>query len=206
MATQSCAVSVILEGLDGVGKSTAVSRLADKLGAQVMRTPPDSMRSFRAHFDDISPENSVRRKAYYEVGNFVAGVEMEKAVKEGTSVVMDRYYASTMAYLIGREDGGDAPLPPLGDSVYDWPPTLPKPTVMVVLTLPEATRVSRRAHRTDVAETPEEALLRTKPQIPERINEAYRRFGCIEVALDASDGPDEVVNKILQVVTTKLAC
>ena len=189
------AVSIVLEGLDGVGKSTAILGLADKLGARVMHTPPDSMLGFRSHFDDISPENRERRNAYYEVGNFLAGVEMRNAVSEGKSVVMDRYYASTVAYRVGR--CGVDPLPPAGDIVYELPPSLPRPKFMVVLTLPEAARIARRAARTDVAETPEEVVLRMKPHIAERINEAYRRLGCIEVALSDADGPDAVVKKIL---------
>ena len=57
-------VSVVLEGLDGVGKSTVAERLAEVLRAQHMVTPPMIMRPSREWF--VTQDNHMR-KAYYMV-------------------------------------------------------------------------------------------------------------------------------------------
>ena len=35
------------------------------------------------------------------MGNFIAGAEMQAEVSAGRSIVLDRYYASTIAYILG---------------------------------------------------------------------------------------------------------
>jgi hypothetical protein len=57
-------VSVVLEGLDGVGKSTVAKRLAQLLNAEHMVTPPMIMRGAREWF--VQQDNHMR-KAYYMV-------------------------------------------------------------------------------------------------------------------------------------------
>jgi len=191
--------SIVVEGLDGVGKSTAARRLAARLGGTYLRTPPDSMRSFRSYFTGDGVATTPLREAYYMVGNFLAGAEMQAELAAGRPVVVDRYFASTHAYLLGKEAVlGTAGLPPPGNAAYAWPAELARPTHMVLLTLPEACRVARRASRAGEAETGEEALLRKRPDIPLHINEAYRRFGCTEVRLAAEDGVEAVVDAILR--------
>jgi thymidylate kinase len=199
--TSRRAVSIVLEALDGVGKTTVAETLRRRLAGPggtacvAMRTPPDSMRGFREYFT-AEGGNIALRKAYYMVGNFVAGTEMAASVRDrGVSVVLDRYYASTLSYLYGKDTAN--PLPDKGTKAYEWPAQLPKADFMVLLSLSQEERIKRRASRVGEAETAEEALLRQRPEVAERINEAYRRFGCIEVPLKADDGPEVVVDKIL---------
>lgn len=131
-----------------------------------------------------------------QVGNFIAGTEMATEVAAGRSVVLDRYYCSTIAYIVGKADPHQ-PLPPAGDAVYAWPDQLYRPHFMCALVLPEADRVARRQSRVSEAETPEEQLLRENPHIPARINEAYARLGCTMIEIAAGDGVEEVVRKVL---------
>jgi thymidylate kinase len=183
--------SIAIEGLDGVGKSTLVSALAARLEAQVLRSPPDFMRPCRPFFDRA---DEATRKGYYMVGNFLAGESAAALVQAGGKVILDRFYASTLSYRFGMSS---SPLPAPGDAAYSWPPELHAPTFMVLLTLPQADRIARRSGRLEVPETPEEAVLRLDDDVSERINEAYRRFGCVEVPLTTGDSVDAVVDKVL---------
>ena len=189
-------ISIVLEGLDGTGKSTVVLALADRLDAIAMITPPNSMRSYRAYFDRIG---GAQREAYYMVGNFVAATEISNNVATGKHVVVDRFYASTRSYLLGRDL--DRELPEKGAEEYNWPPELLRPTITFFLSLDENERLKRRAGRTEIEETAEESLLRGKRIIGSRINEAYRRFDCVEI--DASGSVTTIVNNIISVLNTK---
>lgn len=123
---------------------------------------------------------------------------MQKEVEAGRHVVLDRYYASTIAYILGKKDL-DLPLPD-DSSAYAWPGELYRPTCMIVLVLPEEDRIRRRQSRTSVEETPEEKLLRETPIIPARINAAYERLGCTRVDIEGNDSVDAVVEKVLQAI------
>jgi hypothetical protein len=57
-------MSIVLEGLDGVGKSTVAIKLAEILGAKHMVTPPAIMLPAREWF--VQQDNHMR-KAYYMV-------------------------------------------------------------------------------------------------------------------------------------------
>eukprot|EP01032_Pedospumella_encystans_P011229 gene11229-13068_t len=195
-------ISVVLEGLDGVGKSTVAEKLAAVLNAEHMMTPPAIMRTGREWF--VKQDNHMR-KAYYMVGNFIAGSEMQQCVeKQQRSVVLDRYFASTIAYIVGKKDT-HLPLPAKDDPVFAWPDELYRPSCMIVLVLPEADRVLRRQGRTAIEETPEEKLLREDPRITERINQCYEMLGCLRVEIEGSDNVDAVVNKIIAAIEGQLA-
>lgn len=64
-------VSIVLEGLDGVGKSVTADRLAKRLGTTCISTPPASIKPFRSYFDRESNADgggdTSMRKAYYMV-------------------------------------------------------------------------------------------------------------------------------------------
>ena len=184
-------VVIVLEGLDGVGKSTVAALLSSLLDAVPLRTPPDAMAPFRARFT-AGPPDSLQRRIFYEIGNAWAGSEMARALASGRHAVCDRYHASTVAYVVGQAPGE---LPPVGDPAWSWPSELFAPTHMVLLTLDEDARLARRAARTSVAETVEEAELRQRAALGARINEAYRRLGCVEVS--AAGAPADVAAAVL---------
>lgn len=71
VASKRPAVSIVLEGLDGVGKSTVALKLAEYLHAKHMMTPPAIMRPAREWFVQ---QDGAMRKAYYMVSSAVSGV------------------------------------------------------------------------------------------------------------------------------------
>jgi dTMP kinase len=198
------AVSVVLEGLDGVGKTTVAKSLAVRLNGRHMSTPPEQMRSYRSWF--TSQEDQAMRKAFYMVGNFMAGNDMRSEVEQvGRSMVVDRYYASTMAYILGKANL-DKPLPDATDALVAWPTELYRPDYMFVLLLPEADRVARRASRVAEAENDEERLLRESPNICDRINRLYSLFGCIPVNILATETVEDVVDKLMLFIQQHEPC
>lgn len=182
---------VVLEGLDGVGKSSTARALADAIGAIVLSTPPEEFAPFRAFFDARPP----LRPGYYMAGNFIAAQKMAALSAAGRPVVCDRFYASTAAYALGKS----LELPPEGGPEYEWPPELLRPTFMFQLVLPEAERLERRAGRADVAETREEAELREDSAKAARVSEAFRRVGC--VCVSAAGSTKEIVARILHLMS-----
>jgi thymidylate kinase len=189
--------SVVIEGLDGVGKSTVCQQLAKVLGAKLFKTPPQRLTPFRRYFDDVGGDI---RHGYYLTGNFMVGEEMREAVENGRIAVCDRYYATTQAYNLAKKDL-DVPIPSpesAPEGTYKLPHGLYQPDYMVLLTLDETIRLQRLSGRIDVEETAEEAHLRQKEILGERINQVYKNFGCHEISAAAS--VDDIVNAIIEYI------
>lgn len=65
-AVQQRIISIVLEGLDGVGKSTLAAALAKRLGAVSMRTPPECMEPFRSRFTSGGSDSVERKVSIYQ--------------------------------------------------------------------------------------------------------------------------------------------
>lgn len=89
---------VVLEGLDGVGKSTCAALLASNLGAELLTTPAPPIRQYRD--DIIASFGSCQEAAqlFYLSTVFAAADRVRSLLSDGRSVVMDRYFLSTQAY------------------------------------------------------------------------------------------------------------
>ena len=87
---------IILEGLDGTGKTTIVEGLQQKMGeVNCLRSPPDCLSSFRPYFDGQVPHV---RRAFYLVGNYACALNIRKNADK--PIVIDRFWPSTMAYAL----------------------------------------------------------------------------------------------------------
>jgi thymidylate kinase len=188
---------IVVEGLDGIGKTTTIKHLAEKLSAKIIVTPPDIIKPFRSIYADA---NFIERKTYYMVGNYIAGEEVKRILfdsKQPQSVIIDRFYASTIAYLIGKME---IELPPINDKLFEWPEKLYKPDYMFVLTMSESDRIDRLCSRSIEHKeqlTKEDIMIRSNPLISERINQIYRNIGCIEIKVNKEDTTEMIINKII---------
>ncbi|CAH1117953.1 unnamed protein product [Phaedon cochleariae] len=163
---------IVLEGLDGSGKSTTGTKFAKKIGAKKWQTPPASISHIRHLFDD----DKVLRTAYYSLGNYIAGLEVEIMLKD-QPIVMDRYWHSTAAYAMVQwihDNKGKYEMPPAGDEIYCWPDDLFKPDIVFFLDVSEQVRAQRLSRRTE--STAQEDLLRSSTEFRSNVIKAYKNM------------------------------
>lgn len=89
---------IAVEGLDGSGKSTFARALAVALGADFMRTPHDLDSHTRTAMETHCDRSPLARMLFYSATVAAAAVDIRAALAAGRSVVVDRYWMSTVAY------------------------------------------------------------------------------------------------------------
>jgi dTMP kinase len=89
---------IVLEGLDGAGKTTCAERLAQVLGAQCMTTPSPELRACRDTIIGSFGGSPEAAQLFYLATVFAASAQVRQILASGRSVVMDRYFLSTQAY------------------------------------------------------------------------------------------------------------
>ena len=91
--------SILIEGLDGTGKTTIVEALKNKIGEL---SSVESVVTLKTHLDSIKDirdfcvnQNPHLREGYYMTGNYLASVEIQKLLDSDTTVIIDRFYPTT---------------------------------------------------------------------------------------------------------------
>ncbi|MGC8538862.1 MAG: dTMP kinase [Candidatus Micrarchaeia archaeon] len=102
---------IVIEGLNGTGKSTVANEVASVLGATIMKIPAsDFMTKLKAYFD-MHPEETVARTLYFmwaaeDIGRKAANILRKNP---DNIVILDRYwyttYAAQRAYEIAYNSG-----------------------------------------------------------------------------------------------------
>jgi len=134
---------IVLEGLDGVGKSTLANKLAEQLGAQLMSTPGDRFKAIRSPVMEAFGEDQLAKALFYAATVSSEGRKARSIVDQGRWVVMDRYWASTLAYAKAR--GVSANIDALESDLIPA-------DITVLITLDENTRLKRLHQRGMTAE------------------------------------------------------
>lgn len=188
--------SILIEGLDGTGKTSVVKALVDRIkkgsskDAITMKTPLKSIQGIR---DYCVNQNPHMREGYYMTGNYLVSELIKCNISNGNTVVIDRYYPSTEAYIVGKDLSKDV-------STFDskWPEFLLKPDFMFILISSNELRKKRIVDRGDM--NAEEKFIFEHPDIPSRINQLYINMGCIPIYIDESLSVEDIVDKIMNFV------
>ena len=129
---------IVLEALDGVGKTTLAKGLAAYLGGVAMNTPGDALRAVSGQVLAGLGPNQEARCLFYAGSVIARGREARELADAGHIVVMDRYWLSTISYARARGVGADL------DQVEAL---VPAPDITVLLTLDEDERQRRMRAR-----------------------------------------------------------
>lgn len=128
---------IALEGLDGVGKSTVATALAASLSAELLGMPGIPRPVAHGVFTALGPDPTARC-VFHAACARALGLRAVDLVGQGRSVVLDRYWLSSLAYARARGVGLD---------VAALEAVIPAPDLTVVLTLGESERHRRLVER-----------------------------------------------------------
>ena len=134
---------IVLEGLDGVGKSTLARRFAQQYGYQLMTTPGTEILPMRADIINGLGSSETAKALFYAATVQAEGKKAHKLIQNEQNVLMDRYRASTIAYA--HERGVTLDLSTVLSQVY-------QPHLSILLTLDESERQLRLQKRGATAE------------------------------------------------------
>lgn len=98
MTTPASPLFIVVEGLDGVGKSTIVKRLAEALEVIALRTPQTELLPVRADILRCFADAPLATTLFYASTVAAASQQVLTHRAAGRAVVLDRYYLTTCVY------------------------------------------------------------------------------------------------------------
>lgn len=179
---------IAVEGLDGCGKSTFARHLATALGAELLQTPLNLDPAVRTAMEAHCARSPLARMMFYGATVVAATAGIRDALAARRSVVVDRYWLSTVVYH--RVMGSACLLEEVADE-------LPIPDFTAFLHAPLEVRSQRIRGRGLTTEADRWSL---QPEPSARIEALYRELGRRPIAgrfveIDTSErAPAELVS------------
>ena len=189
-------VLVNLEGIDGCGKSTQSKLLLEKLEGEGEKVIILKEPTKRPHGQKLWDVLHGKRKATNEeilelfVLDRIQHVEekIQPALDDGTVILMDRYYYSSMAYQVAG--GIDV------EEIREKHVFAPKPDVVLIFDLPVSVALERVKGHSDADEFEKEEHL-------EKVREAYLDLENDPLVriVDATGTPEEIFGNVWKLVS-----
>ena len=185
-----------LEGIDGCGKSTQSKLLLEKLEGEGEKVIILKEPTKRPHGQKLWDVLHGKRKATNEeilelfVLDRIQHVEekIQPALDDGTVVLMDRYYYSSMAYQVAG--GIDV------EEIREKHVFAPEPDVVLIFDLPVSIALERVKGHSNADEFEKEEHL-------EKVREAYLDLGNDPLVriVDATGTPEEIFENVWRLVS-----
>ncbi|MGE3509824.1 MAG: dTMP kinase, partial [Vicinamibacterales bacterium] len=188
-------VFIVLEGLDGSGKTVIAEQVAREIGGVLLTTPSLVLRGVReAILDGLGP-NPESHQLFYLGTVYAVAREVRAALASGRPVVMDRYYLSTAAYAAFRGSMLDTDPLSLGLVPAD---------LTVFLDVPRDVRASRLAARHDGEPAADDAET-LSPEADERLRAEHKVRAHLPVIgewieMDGTMSPGLIVRRVIEAV------
>ncbi|KAI0563255.1 Thymidylate kinase [Gracilaria domingensis] len=207
---------VLVEGLDGTGKTTLVNSLAaqtlkiegQRFNGYAVGTPTASVASVRDIFDKCG---GLVSRAFYMVSNYILQHEMRVTSEKDPHAILfvDRWYSSTCAYSIGWKNtsGGPESVDALHTSLLEWPKDLDVPDLMIVLHVDSQVRRERISRRGKLLNhNPWDDRLNKDENLGRRIVRVWERKSGPRKSfhLSANQSKEDVLRESYKVITERM--
>ncbi|KAJ2987958.1 hypothetical protein HDV02_005874 [Globomyces sp. JEL0801] len=171
---------IVIEGLDGTGKTSMSKGIASRLENSIISPSPDQ--NARSLFDVCS--NPIRRSFYF-LWNSVTKEFALNQLALGKNVITDRWLFSTIAYM----NCMDIVVDEVSQSLITFNkcyPTDRMPDITVYLHTDQKTRIERLKQRDGIQHTKEEIAL-FDSQTQELLHQEFLKQGSFDLIIDTSD-------------------
>lgn len=192
---------MVIEGIDGCGKSSVARRVALRLGRDVIltREPTESWLGKAVRRGEASDVSPFVDALLFMADRALHTQDIRRHLAEGKLVISDRYYHSTVAYQaarLGKVFEGDA---------FTWLLEANRtisltPDLTVLLTVPAEVGLRRVGSRGTYSRFEKLAFLRDVARNYDRLAGLDRSM----VKVDATRPLDEVAEEVLSLVHTRL--
>lgn len=183
---------ITIDSLDGIGKTTLVRGLAAHLGGFAMDTPGAPLRELSTPILHAFGNSETAKCLFYAASVLAQGERARALAARGEIVVMDRYWASTLAYARAR--GVTIDLSAIAALV-------PAPDLSILLTLDEGERVRRLALRGGISPADAETL---SVEFRNTVMHHLRQGTNVEIDLTGTD-PEAAVRRVAELVNLRIS-
>lgn len=191
---------VVIEGIDGCGKSTVARLVVERIGkrAVLTREPTQSWIGKAVHLGDKADISPFTDALLFMADRAQHTEEITRLVNKGKLVVSDRYYHSTVAYQAANLKNvfqGDAFKWLLGSNLK----FSRTPNLTVLLTVPPELGLKRVARRGRISRFERLDFLK-------QVQSNYARLARMDksmVRVDATKDLETVVSQVLRLITER---
>ncbi len=182
---------IVIEGLDGVGKSTITKALAKDIDAVMLATPGDKFNSMRSELELIYKDNHQARQLFYMSTVVSISEQVRDLISKGKNVIVDRYWLSTQVYHQWKSENHHFELADVENSIL-------VPDVTLYLQLPLEQRKKRLFSRNGNTEEDNLTIINTTDT---ELNNLYLRYSSTSIAghwvsINTGATVDEIIKNI----------
>ncbi len=182
---------IVIEGLDGVGKSTITAALGAAIDATILTTPGGKFNGIREQLDKIYSDSNQARQLFYMSTVVSVSEQARQLTGKGENVIVDRYWLSTQVYHHWKSNNSHFELPEVAASLL-------VPDLTLYLELPLEQRKLRLGNR---AQNTVEDNLTLSDTANAELGNLYQHYNQSAIAgrwlkVDASLAVDEIIELV----------
>ncbi|MDG2810183.1 AAA family ATPase, partial [Vibrio parahaemolyticus] len=177
---------IVIEGVDGVGKSTICKLVASRLNFIYHKSPMNKMRDAKIYYEDLG--DALSRYYFYRAVVQSDSVLIKEKLSTGNSIICDRYIESLYSYHLAM----DPKITSIFESNYVF-----KADVEILLTASQKIRIERICERSNLGK--EKTKMDESQGFLDVVQNIFRNRIKLQINTDHKT-IEEVVNEVVQII------